>query len=798
MTVSNDLNSCIIQIPLTHFKKKSNPVQLINFDLNFFDPLKKKKYTDLIEEVASKGFSYLSAVFYNYAENKYFFYDGETFFDKIHNRLNGKDFIDSTNSRMRVLWIRLFKLSNQKYSFKVIGKGDCAPKVGIEQSLDAQRINMLAKPQPANFSKIAKLYLQGCSIAAKDPQVGIKYLLQGIECEDQAVRRECYEDLAKCYALGQGVDQSDEKAIECFVKSNPEKGISEAYFRLAIILSEFKQQLTKAFHYTKIASSLNNPDAVERLYQYYALKPVHYPTTPEMLKALRQRALDLKSPLALIGKASELLRLNPRDSEAQLCLKLVLKQNLRPVHYYNLYTLYLKYPSAMTVQEARKFLTIAADMDHQKAIRELAKNLSQGLAGFPKLTEEGARYAKRMCAFGYADDYLTYGNMLMQGVGVAKDTLEGTELLLKAANLNQPTACLLASNKCEKTLEGQRESLAWLIKGVENGDTQVEKALFNALKNALKDGSNPSLKPLISQSFLALGKYNERMGTFILAKENYEKSFVLDNNLEACYRLGLVYSMKKIHNQTSQQQAIRARNLAKAGALAGHIPSKAILSGLLYQGIGVAKDEETGFQYAKECYEAGSLQTLNVIYLHLKKLGKTQEAQYYLKKAADLKDRTASFVYGKLLFSQNTNHDPEIYKQAFHYFCQAYDLGITEASYYLGLHYFSGLGVDVDYELALTFFNRNFMHKSPQQEQSTPYLHRIYMERLVKYIDDTHFLKYLLESAAQGNEQSKTYLEGLVDNAMDVDTTAWASPQGLDQEFLALSPPQSSPQMNTD
>ncbi len=197
-----------------------------------------------------------------------------------------------------------------------------------------------------------------------------------------------------------------------------------------------------------------------------------------------------------------------------------------------------------------------------------------------------------------------------------------------------------------------------------------------------------------------------------------------------------------------QRYIFTAIDWFKKAADFGYSDSQYML-GMIYETIG--EDTENAQEQARKYYELAAKQdhpyALYALGIWALELEHYKQAEFYLERAANQQYALAAYTLGKILDERDTKHPT----RAFEWFMVAAKQGHIEASYYVGLYYQNGKGVEQNIDEAIQWYEKAAL------ENDRDALYHLAMI-LIKYEDkDWENIHKLLTKAAQQDHPNAAY-----------------------------------------
>ena len=375
-------------------------------------------------------------------------------------------------------------------------------------------------------------------------------------------------------------------------------------------------------------------------------------------------------------------------------------------------------------QRGVEFLEKASRQGHVGAKYTLSVIYLEGVNGIPQDKDTGMKLLKEAVSKTNAEALFYYGDRLIEGEGVRKNTKKGISLLESAANkqANINSMYELAVLNYEGRLIAQNIEMAlkYLRRAAKLRDTDSR----HLLAVLLMEGFDKSLSP--SEAFKE-------------ARKNLELALIAnppDLIDDIRFRLAIVYSRSSFN-------ANYPKALSYLNPLAdkGHIGAMALRGELFFRGKGFKKDYENALVDLVPAAEQKEPRALFVYGLMLIKglaVEKNPELGIqHLKESASLGYTEAQLKLGEDYF-RGTAYLTQDYKEAKIYLEMAAEKKEVKAHYLLGLIHLKGLGVEKNLEVALDYFREGAKQK---HSRSQYYFASLLMDKVDKSLSQAEAFK---------------------------------------------------------
>ncbi|MBR4389598.1 MAG: sel1 repeat family protein [Prevotella sp.] len=280
---------------------------------------------------------------------------------------------------------------------------------------------------------------------------------------------------------------------------------------------------------------------------------------------------------------------------------------------------------------------------------------------------------------------------------------------------------LFNHNDNSKTAE-DRDSLAMASKGVDNGQPQDVHADVDSPNTSNSVKACDYLDPRCPLSLLP---FDWRIGIVrgSAAKGDDEaKALLAYYGLEEDHTVNELWGeLSEAKDDESFQKVLeRIYNCTKIG----HPESLFIMGVCFYEGLGVQKDQDRGWQMLQESCEGGCTSAMNQIGLLWRRLGNHDEALPYFQRAADMGDMCALHNLGNCYFySWGVERDD---KKANELWRQSAAMGNPDSYYTLGNSYYTGTQVEQNIPEAIRCYTYAATHPCNVQWDAVDKLVKVY------------------------------------------------------------------------
>ena len=360
----------------------------------------------------------------------------------------------------------------------------------------------------------------------------------------------------------------------------------------------------------------------------------------------------------------------------------------------------------MDIQELIK----KANEGDAKSQYELANCYLDG-DGVKRNEYNAALYARMSADQNYPEGMHLFGYLLFNGTGVSQNQAEATKWWLKAAeqgDVNAQYSLGVCYENGYGVEQSYTEAAEWYSKAAEQGNVDAQ---FNlGVCYEMGEGVEQSYEKAASwyrkaaeqgdanaQFNLGVCYYNGKgvEQSYEKAAEWYRKA-AEQGYANAQYNLALCYNNGEGVEQSYEKAVMWYRKAAEQDFGLAQVG----LAGLLYSGLGVVMDQEEAIKLLRSAAEHGTAEAnlfLNLLDEGGDKFEGSELTSRYME-AAGKGDVRAQFLLG-LCYYSGTGVEQE-YEKAVKWYRKAAEQGLAQAQFNLGVCYGNGKGVEQDYNEA--------------------------------------------------------------------------------------------------
>ena len=357
--------------------------------------------------------------------------------------------------------------------------------------------------------------------------------------------------------------------------------------------------------------------------------------------------------------------------------------DVRAIFNYGMLLILMSEGNHAKVNEAVKYIKIAADKDFSEAIFRYGVFCVIGF-GVPINDEEGARYLKIAANRKYYYAAFMYGTMLRDGDGVPADGENAAKYIKMAADsgikaANYEYAVMLFTGK--KIPQDKEKASIYLKKGADLGEINsmylLARMLYygdgipqnreEAKRYYHEAADNGHVDSKYSYAMMCIEDGDETEGNIYFlraADKGHDGAF---------YALGYNF----YYGKGCQIDKRRGFSYLKKAADLGNSTAMFTIGVLLEEGDGVGADPLEAKKYYKMAIDKGNVKAMFNLGIRLLEEKELKEAVKYIKMAVDFGNAKAIAFYGEMLFKGNGV--PENKEEGLRYVKMAIDKGYTKA-----------------------------------------------------------------------------------------------------------------------